>query len=277
MEGEREPLPSRVEDTPPLPLGYHEALERGLAEFRGDGGSPEVVLAPGARDAIDGHMRLLLAWTTAINLTAIRDPVAAATGHVLDALAALPLLRSRGVERFLDLGSGGGVPGIPLAAALPAVDVLLVEPIGKKARFLATTVSATGLDRPGTGTRAGPNGAGRVRVAAARAETLAADPHHRGRWPAVTARAVASLPELIELALPLLAPHGILVAWKRGDLAGELTAGRRALDALGGGRLVDHPVELTGLAGYRLVVVERGGEVPLAYPRDPSTRKRRPW
>jgi 16S rRNA (guanine527-N7)-methyltransferase len=277
MEGEREPLPSRVEDTPPLPLGYHEALERGLAELRDDGGSPEVALAPGARDAIDGHMRLLMAWTTAINLTAIRDPVAAATAHVLDALTALPLLRTRGIDRFLDLGSGGGVPGIPLAAALPAADVLLVEPIGKKARFLATTVSATGLDRPVNGTPAGPDGAGRVRVAATRAETLAADPHHRGRWPAVTARAVASLPELIELALPLLAPAGILVAWKRGDLTGELTAGRRALEALGGGRLVDHRVELTGLAGHRLVVVERGGEVPLAYPRDPSTRKRRPW
>ncbi len=257
MVREREPLPSRVEDTPALPATYRDALERGLQAL-------PLTLSPVAREAIDGHARLLLAWTTAINLTAIRDPAAVATGHVLDSLAAVPLVERRGVDRGLDLGSGGGYPGLPLAAALPDIAVTLVEPIGKKARFLETVVGATGL-------------ADRVTVHQARAETLAASPEHRGRWPLVTARAVASLPELVELAFPLLAPGGALLAWKRADLDAELTAGRRAAVGLGGGRLTVVDPAVPGLAEHRLVVAVRTGRVPDAYPRDPGARRRRPW
>jgi 16S rRNA (guanine527-N7)-methyltransferase len=257
MHREREPLPSRVRDTPELPSGYHEALDEGLAAMG-------LALDPRARTAIDGHIRLLLAWTTAINLTAVRDPVAAATAHVLDSLAGVAPLRARGIDAVLDLGSGGGLPGIPLAAALPARDAVLVEPIGKKARFLATVLEATGLDGP-------------TRVAATRAETLAADPHHRGRWAAVTARAVSALAELVELGFPLLADGGLLVAWKRGDLDGELAAADRAIEALGGGRLEVVDPAVPGLPEHRLVLVTRTGSVPAAYPRDPAARARRPW
>ena len=108
------------------------------------------------------------------------------------------------MRRFLDLGSGGGYPGLPLALALPAERALLVDSIAKKAAFLEVAVAAAGV-------------AGRVEIAAARAESLAADRRHRERWPAVTVRAVASLAELVELAFPLLAPGGVLVAWKRGS------------------------------------------------------------
>lgn len=257
MDREREPLPSRVEATPVLPEAYARAVDDGLAELG-------ITLSPEARAAIDGHVRLLLAWTRSINLTAIRDPLAAATLHVVDSLTALGPLRARGIETFLDLGSGGGLPGIPLAAALPARDALLVEPIGKKARFLETVVDATALT-------------GRVRVATVRAESLAADPEHRGRWPAATARAVGALADLVELALPLLADDGVLVAWKRGDLGAELDAAERAMTALGGARLEVMDPAVTGLPGHRLVTVTRTGHVPAGYPRDPAARRRRPW
>lgn len=240
-----------------LPAAYDDALTAGLADLGW-------ALPADARTAIDGHIRLLLAWTAAINLTAVRDPAAAATVHVLDSLAAVATLRARGIERFLDLGSGGGLPGIPLAIALPARDALLVEPVGKKARFLATAIQATGLDRT-------------TRVAATRAETLAADPHHRGRWPAVTARAVSSLAELVELAFPLLAEGGVLVSWKRGDLTAEVDGAERAMSALGGGRLEILDPGLAALSGHRLVLAARTGSVPVGYPRDPAARKRRPW
>ena len=257
MQGEREPLPTHVDDTPTLPAEYTAAVDAGLSALG-------LRLEPAQRAAIDGHIRLLLSWTRAINLTAVREPVDAATIHVLDSLTAVPVLRERGIDRLLDIGSGGGLPGIPLAAALPAREALLAEPIGKKARFLATAVEATGLT-------------GRVRVAATRAETLAADPHHRGRWPAVTARAVAGLADLVELAFPLLADGGVLVAWKRGDLAAELAAARRAIDALGGGVLATIDPVLPDRPDDCLVVVTRSGAVPAAYPRDPAARRRRPW
>src|SRR5262249_52205475 len=120
----REPLPTHVRDTSPLPDAYAETLDRGLAELG-------LTLDPQARAAIDGHARLLLAWTTAINLTAIREPAAVALEHVIDSLTALAVVRERTIDRFVDLGSGGGYPGLPLAAALPARRVILLEPIAK--------------------------------------------------------------------------------------------------------------------------------------------------
>jgi len=257
LDPAREPLPTRVEDIAQLPPTAVHALDAGLTALG-------IELSAEARQAIDGHARLLLAWTSSINLTAIRDPEAVATAHIVDSLTALPVLAARGIDRFLDLGSGGGYPGLPLAAALPAQRALLVEPVGKKVRFLDTVIAATGLEAT-------------VEAAAFRAEALAEDPEHRGQWPAVLARAVAGLPELIELAFPLLAPGGCLVAWKRGDLAAEVTAAQRAMDALGGGSLEGVPVDLPGLEGHILVVVTRRGHVPAAYPRDPSVRRRKPW
>lgn len=257
MDRLREPLPTRVEDTPTLPAAFDEALDAGLMAL-------SLTLTPEARAAIAGHARLLLTWTGSINLTAIRDPAAVALAHVIDSLSGVSVLRERRVDRFIDLGSGGGYPGMPIAAVLPARRALLLEPVAKKAAFLTTVAAATGQTRV-------------VEVAPVRAEALAGDTRHRGRWPAVTARAVASLADLVELAFPLLAPGGILVAWKRGDLVAELTAAERAIVALGGGSLEMRDVEVPGLDGHCLVVVTSRGRTPAGYPRDPGARNRRPW
>jgi 16S rRNA (guanine527-N7)-methyltransferase len=225
-------------------------------------GELDLVLAPAARRAIDDHVRLLLAWNVSINLTAIREPAEIALRHVIDSLTATSLLGD--VDGFVDLGSGGGFPGIPLAAVLPVERVALVDSVGKKAAFLAAAVDVADLSR-----RAG--------VAAVRAETLASEPRHRERWPAVTARAVGSLAELAELAFPLLVVGGRLVAWKRGDIAAELIAARRALGALGGGSIDEEAVRVTGLAGHRLVTLTKHGRTGPAFPRDPAIRRREPW
>ena len=258
LEPQREPLPTRIDATPPLPAAYDDALRAGLDRLA-------IRLDPTERAAIDGHVRLLLAWNAAINLTALRDPVAVATLHVIDSLTALAPLRARGARRLLDLGSGGGFPGIPLAIGLGAEETLLVDSVAKKARFLGTAVAAIGLDA-------------RIAVHTGRAETLAAEPAGRERWPVVTARAVAGLAELVELAFPLLETGGCLVAWKRGDLRPELAAAERALAALGGGRLETFDASLGGLLpGHRLVVATKRGRTPAGFPRDPAVRRRRPW
>jgi 16S rRNA (guanine527-N7)-methyltransferase len=254
---EREPLPTRVQDTPTLPPAYGRTVDDGLADLG-------LTLDATARDAIDGHVRLLLAWTEAINLTAIREPMAVATAHVIDSLTARAALSDIADLDFLDLGSGGGFPGIPLAAALPGSRALLVEPIGKKGRFLQAVVDAIGLDR-------------RVTVATSRAESLAHEPEQRGRWPVVTARAVASTADLVELAFPLLERGGRLIAWKRGDLADELRRAHLAVDALGGGAVEVMDGGSTWPPDHRLVIATRHGDVPDAYPRDPAARRRKPW
>ena len=220
-------------------------------------------MEPQARAAIDGHVRLLLVWTAAINLTAIRDPEAVARRHVLDSLAAVPLLAARGVTGLLDLGSGGGYPGIPLAIVLEPERALLVDSVAKKVGFLRTVVEATGLGD-------------RVAAETIRAEALAQDQRDREGWPLVTARAVTGLAELVEIALPLVAPGGILVAWKQEPLEAELAAAAPALAALRAGRVTVHQAGVPGLEAHRLVVVPRGGPIDARYPRDPAERRRRP-
>ena len=263
MDRRREPLPTRVKDTPPLPTAYDVALRSGLSGL-------SIVLSDAARKAIDGHVRLLLSWTSAINLTAIREPGAVALGHVVDSLTARDLIAGLAPRRLLDIGSGGGFPGIPLAASLrddlPDLEITLLEPIGKKARFLETAVGATGME-------------GTICVEARRAEDLARHRPDTPPWDVVTARAVATTGDLVELAFPSLAPGGTLIAWKRGDITAELVTARRAIEALGGGSLRVVDIPLRELGEHRLVVMERSaaGTVPAAYPRDPAVRKKRPW
>jgi 16S rRNA (guanine527-N7)-methyltransferase len=271
---EREPLPTRVRDLPPMPAGDLAGLQADLAA--GLAGLGLSGLAPDVRTRLIDHVRLLLAWNEAINLTAIRSPEAALREHVLDSLAAVPVLRGRALDALLDLGSGGGFPGIPLALVLPARRTLLVESVAKKAAFLT---AAAGIV---AGEPAGPA----IEVYAGRSEALAADRRHRERWPAVVARAIAPLAELSELALPLVAPGGVLVAWKRrlvadeagpaGLLSTELAAAGPALDRLGAGAVTIEPVPVVGLEDHVLVVIEKIASSPPGYPRDPARRRNRP-
>jgi 16S rRNA (guanine527-N7)-methyltransferase len=253
----REPLPTCVQGLPPLPDGYDMAIWSGLASA-GAGGLKGDQLA-----AIRDHVRLLLAWNDSINLTGIRDPEAIAREHVLDSLSALALLRRAGITEFVDLGSGGGYPGLPLAVALPATRAVLVESIAKKARFLSAAVVAVGL-------------ADRVDVAPIRAEAFATDPLQRGRWQAVVARAVADLTELAELSLPLLKAGGLLVAWKSLPLATELERAERAVGKMGGRLAGREHVLVPGLEDHVLVIVEKVGPTPPGLPREPAARRRRP-
>jgi 16S rRNA (guanine527-N7)-methyltransferase len=255
---EREPLPTDASGLDALPDVFHDTLRAGLAELA-------LELAPAQLDGLDAFVRLLLRWTQAINLTAIREPEAVARDHLLDSLSAVPLLREWGVERILDLGSGGGLPGIPLAIAFPESHVLLVESVGKKAGFLRTAVAA---DVAG-GMR------GRVAVAAARAEDLAVPERGRAQWDVVTVRAVASLAELIELSFPLLRVGGRLVAWKREPMDAEVATARNAARALGG-EIDVHEVPIEQFADRRLVVVEKTRATPRRYPRPPAERRSHP-
>ena len=264
----RAPLPTRVEGLPELPSSYDAALDDGLRELG-------VELPEAARRAIADHVRLVLAWTTAINLTAIREPAAIARLHVIDSLTGLSVLRADGARRVLDLGSGGGFPGLPLALALPADRALLVDSVAKKVRFIDAAIGVTGA-------------ASRVEAIAARAEQLARDPSRRGRWDAVTARAVAGLPVLVDLSFPLLRAGGCLVAWKRAApearaeggagpaLEAEIAAARASIEAGGGGRIEIVDPGVTALPGHVLVVVRKAGRGrrvpgPEALPRSPAT------
>jgi len=197
---ERQPLPI---DPTTLPATERETLAE-LDLLLAAASLPP--LTPSERAVHTAHLRLLDAWNPAINLTRISEARERAVRHYLDALAALPLINQLIADggSFADLGSGGGFPGVPLAANLlefrPAATFDLIEATGKKARFLEAVVAASGLTP-------------RLRVLNARAEDLAA--RQPTRYDLIAARAVAPLAELTRLVLPLLTPGGHLMAWKR--------------------------------------------------------------
>ena len=179
------------------------------------------------------YLALLQRWNATYNLTAIRDPRQMVTLHLLDSLAMHPHLA--GIDTLADLGTGPGLPGIPLALAFPGLEVTLVESSGKKARFLREAVRTLRL--------------GNARVAESRAEAL----DEPGAYSAISARALATLADILAVGGHLLAPGGRLLAMKgvRPDAEiAALPAGWRAQAV--------HPLQVPGLAAERhLVVVER--------------------
>ncbi len=210
----------------PLPPDIEPALREGLRALALD----EDALAP----PLLAYLALLVRWNATYNLTAIRDPREMVTKHLLDSLAMAPYVPD---APLADLGTGPGLPGIPLAIARPGCTVTLVESNGKKARFLREAVRTLKL----------PN----ARVAESRAEALA----EPGAYAAITARALATLDRIIEVGGHLLAPGGQLLAMKAGTVAEEAAALPPGWRLAGG-----HELHVPGLEATRqLAVVERDG------------------
>ena len=254
-----------------LPMGdaFDSAIEDGLA---GLDLLDTPAAAPAARRSYEAHARLLRDWNSAINLTAIREPEQMAWRHTTDSLSAVPLLAEElpPDATLLDVGSGGGYPGLPLAAALPWSRVGLLDSVGKKARFLGVAgaaVAASLEDGPA------------IDAIAERAEDIAEEVEHREGWDVVVVRAVGSLAEVLELGLPLTRVGGSVVAWKREEagegLRAELQGAGSIIRAADGGRPRVVPVETPALADHRLVIVPKERTTPIAYPRSAGVRKRR--
>ena len=217
-------------------------------------------LPPGFADAAESYVRLLLEANGRLNLTRVVEPAAVARLHLLDSLAALPLI-PHAAELALDLGSGGGVPGILLAIARPSVRWTLVDSVRKKAVALRSFVEAMGLVN--------------VEVRAERAEALGRGPS-RESFDLVTARACAALPVLVEYALPLLRVGGSLLAWKGPISADELASGSVASATLGGSAPEEHPSGLPVLGDHRFVLIHKLRPTDPRWPRRPGEPARRP-
>ena len=197
-----------------------------------DAGLAALDLAPALAGPLLAYLALLDRWNRTYNLTAIRDPREMVAKHLLDSLAMHPFA---GDGALADLGTGAGLPGIPLAIADPGLQVTLVESNGKKARFLREAVRTLKL----------PN----ARVAEARIEAL----DMPGMFDAITARALATLPLILELGGHLLKPEGKLLAMK-----GALPADEIAALPPGWQVARIEPLQVPGLSAERhLVVVGR--------------------
>ncbi|MEP6953753.1 MAG: 16S rRNA (guanine(527)-N(7))-methyltransferase RsmG [Solirubrobacteraceae bacterium] len=194
------------------------------------------------------------------SITTVRDPARGADVHVADSLVALELPVVRTAGRVADLGAGGGFPGLALAVALPATEVVLVESAKRKAAFIRGAAEDLGLEN--------------VRVEAVRAESWTAG---RDACDVVTARALAPLGVLLEYASPLLRVGGSLIAWKATPPADEFRDALAAGAILGMGAPVAHPVEPYLDAGARsLYVSSKVMDTPAGYPRREGMARKRP-
>jgi 16S rRNA (guanine527-N7)-methyltransferase len=209
---------------------------------------------------LDRYLDLLLEANTRLNLTRITDPAAAQVQHVGDALTLLPFIPPT-ARRIADVGSGGGVPGIPLAIALPQARFLLVESTRKKANFLRETIQRLGLTN--------------AEVTDQRAE-LVARTDRRETFEVVTARAVSTLNWLAEWCLPLATKGGKVLAMKGARVQMELPDAARPIRLLGGAEPIIHPVALPGAEHLVIIEIPKSARTDPKYPRDPTTTRGKP-
>lgn len=210
------------------------------------------------------YARLLTSYEKA-NVIGTRDLERVVSDHVLDSLSCL-LVSSLGcANRVADVGSGGGLPGIPIKVAAPDVSLTLIESTAKKSAFLSYAVESLSLDG--------------VAIENARVEEIARDPHHRGGYDATTVRAVARLAVVAEYCVPLLRVGGVAVAMKARLQDEEISEGERAAEMLGARiseRIRVPLIPEVGEKERQLVVIEKVRETAKGYPRKPGVAARRP-
>jgi 16S rRNA (guanine527-N7)-methyltransferase len=213
-------------------------------------------------DAAMGRLEVLVRVLAGDPLapTTIRDPAQVLDDHLADSLVALELEEMRAASSIVDLGSGAGIPGLPLAIALPHTTFVLVESAARKCAFIERAAGATGITNVG--------------VVHARAESWG---DGLGRFEMATARALARLDVVVEYAAPLLRPGGTLVAW-RGQRDPEAeAAGARAAALLG-----LEPVDVLAVQPYpaarnrHLTLMRKVKETPAGFPRRAGMASKRP-
>ena len=218
-----------------------------------------VSLPQGAAEAYVRYLHALERANRDFNLTSVEDVEEAATVHILDSLGVLGCIDLRG-KSLIDVGTGGGLPGVALKIAVPEAELTLLDATEKKIRFLEEYLRGAGLE---------------AACVCGRAEELGRDASYRERYDAAVSRAVAGLGMLAELCLPLVRPGGRFLAMKAGDSDEEIRGAQRAIETLGGRleQVYEYTLPGTGIL-RRVAVVEKVRPTPAQYPRRWAAIKR---
>ncbi len=223
-------------------------------------GLPALGLGPELIEPLETFSRMLLEKNQVMNLTAITDPRDVAVLHLLDSLALTGLAGLEG-RTVVDVGTGAGFPGVPLAIARPSARVTLLDSLGKRVDFLRESCQTLGLDN--------------VECVHGRAEEFAGE--RRETFDLAVSRAVAALPVLCELCLPLVKVGGAFWAMKSVDTEEEISASKAAVKVLGGRiqAVSDYTIPTTEVV-HRVVCIQKTAPTPKKYPRRFALIKKQP-
>ena len=223
----------------------------------------DIALGPSEVERLAAMYDALVEWNERVNLTSVVEPRAAAIRHVVDSLTCVLAGGFPEAHSCVDVGSGAGFPGLPLAIHCPNVEMTLVESVAKKTSFLEYVAGLLGL----------PN----VRIVQSRAEELGRDETYREGFDIAVSRGVADLAVLLEYCLPLVRVGGRFIAMKGPDVADEISRAGAALRELGGRVSRVLGVELPEDMGkHTLVLVEKVSPCPARYPRRAGVPAKRP-
>ena len=204
-------------------------------------------------------------WNQRMNLTAITEYDKVQINHFLDSLTVVTVWQpsaNKPNPRVIDIGSGAGVPGIPLKIIFPQIKLFLMDATNKKITFLNHLKQKLGLDD--------------IEVINGRAEELAHQ-QYREIFDLVLARGLAPMPTLAELTIPFCKIGGKFVAYKKGDIKEEMNQAKRAISTMGGKIIETKPVELSEFPDHRcLIVIEKVAPTPDQYPRGSGLPVKRP-
>ena len=205
------------------------------------------------------YMELLLEWNQKMNLTAITDPKEILLKHFLDSMSIHPYIEQE--KKVIDVGTGAGFPGIPLAIICPNTSFTLIDALNKRILFLKEVVTKLQLDN--------------VIVEHARAEDFAKE--NREKYDIATSRAVANLPVLLEYLLPFVKKEGKCICMKGPNIQEELKEAKKAINVLGGElEKVDYFYLMHTEIERNNIIIKKIKNTPLQYPKKSSIPSKNP-